>query len=50
MTTVEAAACGTKAVVYKDTACEEIVKASGCGVVIEQGVDSVYKAVTEILG
>ena len=46
MTTVEAYACGTPAIVYRDTACEEIVKSMCCGVAVEQNVDSIY---TEIL-
>ncbi len=45
MTTVEALACGTKAVVYKGTACEEIAKSSG-GIAVEQSVEALYNAIT----
>lgn len=45
MTTVEAIACGTKAIVYKDTACEEIAK-SMVGEVVEQDVGKIYTAIT----
>ena len=45
MTTVEAQSCGTKAIVYKNTACEEIVKKFG-GSAVDQNVDAIYNAVT----
>lgn len=41
MTTIEAEACGTPAIVYKETACEEIVKSFG-GVAVAKGVDNIY--------
>lgn len=46
LTTVEALSCGTFAVVYKNTACEEIVKIYG-GVAVEHGAENLYSAVTE---
>lgn len=41
MTTVEALACGTKVIVYKNTACEEIASQRG-GIVIEPGANNIY--------
>ena len=49
MTTVEATLCGTKAIVFKGTACEEIINIYG-GVAVEQSVDSLYKAIIDTLG
>lgn len=49
MTTVEAIACGTKAIVYKGTACEEVVHAKG-GVAVPQDIKYLYKAVMEEIG
>lgn len=40
MTTVEALYCGTTVIVYKDTACEEIVNNLG-GYAVEQGVENI---------
>lgn len=48
MTTVEAQACGTKAIVYKDTACEEIVKTMG-GEAVAPDVNSLYVTLKGIL-
>ena len=45
MTTVEAEACGTSTVVYKDTACEEVAYLNR-STVVEQNVEAVYKAIT----
>lgn len=45
MTTAEAISCGTEAIVYKETACEEIVNAKG-GVAIPQGARYLYQAIT----
>lgn len=45
MTTVEAKACGTKAIVYKDTACEEIARTMA-GEVVEPDVRKLYTAIT----
>lgn len=41
MTIIEALACGTSAIVYKGTACEEIVGAYG-GVTVDPDVESIY--------
>lgn len=46
MTTVEALACGTKSIVYKGTACEEIVTKNG-GLAIEPGATNIYLAITK---
>ncbi len=46
MTTLEAISCGTKAIVYKDTACEEVVNKFG-GVAVEQNVECLYKAIVD---
>lgn len=47
LTTVEAQSCGTKAIVYKDTACEEIVEKFG-GVAVEQDVEYILKEISII--
>ena len=44
MTTLEALCCGTQAVVYEDTACEEIVAAFG-GAAVPRGAENLYRAV-----
>ena len=49
MTTLEARYCGTEAVVYRDTACEEIVKEFG-GVAVPKGARNLYQAVMELTG
>lgn len=49
MTTLEALNCGTKAVVLKNTACEEIANEYG-GVVVERDIDSILKEVIRQLG
>ena len=46
MTTIEAMACGTDAIVYKDTACEEIVNMYG-GKAVEQGAINIYNAIIQ---
>lgn len=48
MTTIEALACGTQVVVYKDTACEEIAAAHG-GKVVEQNLEALKAAVIKLL-
>jgi glycosyltransferase involved in cell wall biosynthesis len=48
MTTLEAISCGTKVIVYQGTACEEVVKLHGQGVVVEQSVEALKKAIEEI--
>lgn len=40
MTTLEALSCGTSVIVYKDTACEEVIKAYGRGVAVEMGAEN----------
>lgn len=47
MTTLEAEYCGTKAIVYKDTACEEIVEQFG-GIAVERGAENLRAAVEAI--
>lgn len=44
LTTIEAMACGTEAIVYKDTACEEIMKECG-GTVVDRSIDSLLKEI-----
>ena len=44
MTAMEARACGTEAIVYKNTACEEIVEQFG-GVAVEWGAQNLYDAI-----
>lgn len=44
MTTIEAESCGTPAIVYKDTACEEIVKQK-IGMAVEQNARAIYNAI-----
>ena len=44
MTTIEAQACGTPAIVYKDTACEEVVKNYG-GLAVEQDFGSLHATI-----
>jgi len=46
MTTIEAMACGTDAIVYKDTACEEVVNQYG-GTAVEQTPEAVFAALME---
>jgi glycosyltransferase involved in cell wall biosynthesis len=48
LTTVEALYCGTKAIVYKDTACEEIAKKYG-GIVVEQSAEAIYEAIHSLI-
>ncbi len=44
LTTVEALSCGTYPIVYKNTACEEVVNCYG-GMAVEQDVNEVVKAI-----
>lgn len=46
MTIIEAQACGTPVIVYKGTACEEIVN-KGKGVVVEQDIDKIFEVIRE---
>lgn len=48
MTTVEAAACGTQVIVYKNTACEEVVENLHCGIAVEQDVEKLYEGILSI--
>ncbi|MGM9642822.1 MAG: glycosyltransferase [Eubacteriales bacterium] len=48
MTTIEALACGTQVIVYKDTACEEIANEYG-GIVVEQNLEELKDAVLKLL-
>lgn len=48
MTTLEAVSCGTKAIVYKNTACEEVVNLFG-GCAVDPEVDCLYKAIIDDL-
>lgn len=44
LTTLEAMSCGTKVIVYKNTACEEIIK-NGNGIAVDQNVDALYRSI-----
>ena len=46
MTTVEAEACGTPAIVYKGSACEEIVKLNG-GEAVQANVEEIFNAINK---
>lgn len=48
LTTVEALYCGTNAIVYKNTACEEIVNKYG-GIAVEQSEKELLNAVEQVL-
>ncbi len=47
MTAMEARCCGTEAVVYQDTACEEIVNQFG-GIAVPRGPEHLYAAVQKL--
>ena len=47
MTAMEARCCGTEAVVYEDTACEEIVNQFG-GIAVPKGAENLYAAVKKL--
>lgn len=47
MTPLEAHFCGTRAIVYKGTACEEIAEAFG-GIVVDRGPENLFRAITEM--
>ena len=49
MTAMEARCCGTEAVVYQDTACEEIARRFG-GVAVPKGAENLYEAVLRLTG
>lgn len=46
MTAMEALSCGTEAIVYQDTACEEIVNTFG-GRAVPRGADNLYRAISQ---
>ena len=48
LTTLEAISCGTKVLVYEDTACEEVVKEYG-GVAVPRNLDNVISTITELV-
>lgn len=47
MTAMEARACGTEAIVYQDTACEEIVNQFG-GLAVPKGAQNLYAAIKKL--
>ena len=47
MTTIEAESCGTPAIVYKETACEEVVRKMG-GVAIPQNINKLYEEIVSM--
>ena len=47
MTAMEARCCGTEAIVYQDTACEEIVNQFG-GIAVPKGAEHLYAAVCSL--
>ena len=48
LTTVEAVACGTPAIVFKNTACEEVVNQFG-GVAVDPNVDAIYSELIKLI-
>jgi len=48
MTALEAMYCGTRAIVYKDTACEEIADQFG-GIAVDRGAENLLRAIYETL-
>lgn len=49
MTVLEACRCGTKAVVYQDTACEEVAKEFG-GIAVPRGAEHLRDAIMKLTG
>ena len=49
LTTAEAISCGTRSIVYRHTACEEIVNMLG-GVAVEQDIKKLYEEITREAG
>lgn len=47
MTTIEALNCGTKVIVYKSTACEEVIGKNG--VAVEQNINAVRNAIIKLI-
>jgi glycosyltransferase involved in cell wall biosynthesis len=48
MTAMEARCCGTEAIVYSDTACEEIVNQFG-GIAVPKGPKHLYAAIQNLM-
>lgn len=46
LTVLEAISCGTKAIVYRDTACEEVVRMYG-GIAVEQDINALFLKITK---
>lgn len=49
LTNAEALACGTPAIVYKDTACEEVAEENG-GIAVEQNILAIYDEINKFFG
>jgi glycosyltransferase involved in cell wall biosynthesis len=49
MTAMEARCCGTEAIVYKGTACEEIVNAFG-GIAVDRGAENLCRMIRKLSG
>ena len=47
LTTLEALCCGTPAIVYENTACEEVARMHG-GIVVEQSVKAIKSAIEQL--
>lgn len=48
MTSLEAACCGTPAIVYRGTACEEAAAIYG-GIAVERGAENLYHAILQVM-
>ena len=48
MTVLEAACCGTRPIVYENTACQEVAAAHG-GISVPPGAEHLAQAILEIL-
>ena len=48
LTVVEAKKCGAKVLVYKDTACEEVLNLYGGGIIVDQNVSAVERTILEL--
>lgn len=49
ITSLEAACCGTPAIVYKGTACEEAARQFD-GIAVERGTENLYRAILTVIG
>ena len=47
LTTLEALSCGTPAIVYKNTACEEVANLYG-GIAVEQSINALKTAIEQL--